>query len=211
MVVDSESLAGDRMPKKRARIVCIVGPDGVGKSSVSVALAQRAPRGALWRYWRPGALPGLSGGSTKTLGADVNRDPHGRVVNGVFRTFVRQVYYFLDFVVGHFLIYRPALNAGRDVIVERGYDDMIVDPRRYLFRSTRLLRFLRPFVPPPDITLVLVGDAKVIWLRKAELTREEIARQTEAWRRLDVRRQKIIVDARRPVKEVVEEVVQILW
>jgi thymidylate kinase len=143
----------------------------------------------------------------RRLDGRTNSDPHGRVQSGRLKSVVWTVYYFIDFVAGHWLVLRPATRQGKLVVIERGWDDMRADPRRYGLRGTRLTRLLTPLVPRPDITVVLNAPSDVVQARKCELPTGEIERQLEVWRSYGrSRRATLLVDARRSVEDLTAEI-----
>jgi hypothetical protein len=68
--------------------------------------------------------------------------------------------------------------------LERGWHDMIVDPRRYRLprQLTPFVRLLGHMVPRPDVVLVLSGDPDRLHERKPEIGSAEVARQVAEWR-----------------------------
>jgi hypothetical protein len=66
--------------------------------------------------------------------------------------------------------------------MERGYHDVVVDPRRYRLNvPPSLARMLGRILPRPDLTILLVGEPSLLHARKQELLPMEIARQQGAW------------------------------
>jgi hypothetical protein len=163
--------------------VLIVGPDGSGKSTLAAALPH-----ATWTmfrrsahvHWRPGLLPrpgALVGRSAPDASEPHGRPPHGRVRSAILLT-----YYWADIVLGEALALRLTRVGTGLVVTERGWWDIVVDPRRYrLAAPERLHRALSHLVPRPDLTLVLRGDPTVLVARKPELGVEEVARQLDRW------------------------------
>lgn len=161
--------------------VILAGPDGCGKSSLAERLTASSP-GALQRHWRPGLLPALKrlrGGGRET---GANTDPHGRIPDSLIKGHVRTLYYWLDFVIGYWVIIRPRVKNGRLVVVERGWQDVVVDPHRYGLAGSGLARALQRLVPDPDILFILDAPSEVIRNRKPELGVDEISRQLSQWR-----------------------------
>lgn len=208
----------DRIGHPTGLTVMIVGPDGSGKSS----LAERIPglcAGMFKRearyHWRPGILP-RPGGVVGRAPSDPST-PHLRVPHGPIVSVGLLLYYWVDFVLGDWLVYFPQRVRTGLVVVERGWWDLAVDPARYRLRvSDRLVRALGSALRRPDLTLVLEGDPEALLARKSELPRDEMERQIAAWRsalprslpwtRLDVLRplDELCLDVRKHVVELLE-------
>jgi hypothetical protein len=94
------------------------------------------------------------------------------------------------------------------VVLERGWADMLVDPRRYrTSRATGLARRLARLLPTPDLVLFLDGEAEVAHGRKRELEVAEIDRQLKEWRTLAREDAIETLDATRPAGAVLEQAV----
>lgn len=185
---------------RRGAVVAIVGPDGAGKTSVASALAARlrtAGRPVLHLHWRPGVLPGPGRVLGRPAAADRPhaRPPHGRVLSKLLLT-----YYWTDWWAGWWTSIRRVRRAGGVVVIERGWMDTAVDPRRYrLDVSGRWVRRLARTLPDVDLTVLLDADPTVLAGRKAELPAAEIARQRAAW--LSIRPAPLILDATAPPED----------
>jgi hypothetical protein len=124
-------------------------------------------------------------------------DPHGRRPHGYAKAILRLTYYAVDFVVGYWVVYRPTLRRGGTVIVERGWQDLVVDSRRYLMPSPPPARILGALIPRPDVVVNLEAPVETILERKRELTPQEIERQLREWKGTAVARREVIhLDAR---------------
>jgi thymidylate kinase len=186
-----------------ARYVWLVGPDGSGKSSIADELATA---GTVVHYWRPGALPMAMELVGRVPEPGVNSRPHDRHPDSLPRALARGVYYALDYLLGYYTVVRPSLRAGSHVVIDRGWADMVVDPRRYGFASARIPSLLMRLVRKPDALAVVRVDPHVAHERKPELSPEEIARQYDTWEAIDVRPAvKISVDNHGPLEHSVRQ------
>jgi hypothetical protein len=115
-------------------------------------------------------------------------------------------YLFLDELIGWALKVAPFVRNGGWVVVERGWWDLAVDPRRYrLGAGDGLAAQLGRLLPRPDATIVLTAPAAVIHSRKAELPIEELDRQLVRWRDVAARLPGAeVVDASLPMHSVLE-------
>jgi hypothetical protein len=207
----------ERVARPTGLVVVVAGPDGTGKSTLARALPERCTamfRRAARIHWRPGLLP--------RPGAVVGREPgdpstpHARPPYGRVPSLALLGYYWLDFLVGGWARVTPKRLRSGLVVMERGWWDLAVDPRRYRLQvPPRLVRRLGALLPRPDLTLVLESSPDRLRERKAELPAGELERQSAAWREVlpsRVRRRRL--DASRPTERVLadatEEVLELL-
>jgi GTPase SAR1 family protein len=186
----------------------LVGPDGSGKSSLASRLAElsrEAGRPARHMHWRPGVLPQRA---SLTGRAPDSSSPHARKPNGALVSVLRVVYYWIDFFLGLHLRVQPIRARGGFVVIERGWWDFAVDPRRYRLTGTqRLVTLLGRLLPSPDIVMVLETTPELLRKRKTELPGEELSRQMAKWRQIELPRRTVRVelDASKGLDELVEE------
>jgi hypothetical protein len=167
-------------------VVCLAGPDGAGKSMLAGAL-ETAALGPFRRTERRHLGPGLLPPPGRLLGRSPGdfSQPHSRAPSGPVGSVARIAYLAADALAGW--LPRMALPRVRStlVVLERGWNDLQVDPRRYrLSTGTALARIVGRALPKPDLTLLLAAPADVIAARKDELTTSEIAGQLDRWREL---------------------------
>ena len=200
-----------RVLRPTGLVVALVGPDGIGKSTLAVGL-EGASSGAFRRATRLHFGPGLLPPPARLLGRATpdGSQPHRRPPSGSAASLARVLYLWLDAFVGWW----PKVSVPRIrstlVVLERGWADMLVDPRRYrTSRATGLARHLARLLPAPDLVLFLDGEAEVAHERKRELEVVEIDRQLMEWRSLareDANRFETL-DATRPAEDVLEQAV----
>lgn len=192
----------DRLRRQTGLVVQLVGPDGSGKSTMTAALTHGLD-GAFRSYRRLHLGPGLLPPPARLLGRPSTdpTTPHGRTPNGLTGSFLRIGYLATDALLGWLpRVWLPRVRSGL-VLVERGWDDLRVDPARYRLGAWEgLVRGLANVVPRSDLTILLTGDPRRMAERKPELAESEIERQIIAWRRcLDgVRRPNAEVDTTQP-------------
>lgn len=189
--------------------VLITGPDGSGKSTLAAAFPELC-KGMFKRqthnHWRPGLLPrpGVLLGRSPS---DPSR-PHARRPFGPVASHVLLGYYWADFALGGILTgWSSRIRAGL-LVRERDWWDLAVDPGRYrLTVSPRLVGMLGRLLMPADLAFVLQAPPETIRSRKDELGRDELHRQTTAWRSMALgAKRTVLVDASRPFDEVAEQV-----
>jgi hypothetical protein len=196
---------GRRLRRATGAYVVICGADGSGKSTLADELAELVGplfHGILRLHWQPGIFP--RPGSLIGRGVPDPKRPHGARPSNPVISAARLLYYWLDQVVGYWVRIWPFRLRSGLVLMERGYRDLEVDPRRYRVRLPQgVLRAFSRTVPQADLTLVLSGSPELLHERKPELPLPEVARQTRYWEliaRNSDRTQHI--DAGRPADEV---------
>lgn len=168
--------------------IVIMGPDGSGKTTVTSLVQSKLKQRFLrhWRFhWRPNLLPKLSKfGRQKQQAHDSDRSadiPEMAIYNPA-TSFVRFLYYWLDFLLGYWLLIFPKRMRDTLVIGERYFPDIFVHPVRYGFAlSSTLMRPFSWFVPSPDMIFLLTDDPERIFARKGELSIELITTQLEKY------------------------------
>jgi hypothetical protein len=175
---------GRRLASPTGMSVAVAGPDGVGKSMLADALPD-AVAGLFWKSNRlhlgarslppPGRLLGRSPG-------DVT-EPHGRDPSAALPSFARLAYLWCDALVSWGPLVALPKRRSSLVLIERGWRDLEVDPRRYRMSLPRtVLRVFARAQPRPDLTLLLDAPAEVVAARKPELPATEVERQLREWR-----------------------------
>lgn len=189
------------------QVVMIVGPDGVGKTALCTALAERISVNVPVRVLakrpgaeRPGILP-----HREPRGSSAQ--PHRHAAYPPAISLGKAVYYTVDFSLGWLMKIVPFVVRGGCVIVERGWWDMLVDPLRYrLELSPAICRVLAHAMPRPTVVLLLQAPPEVISARKAQLSEAELHRQMDAWNEvLPTRQRRVCLDTSRPLDEVVQD------
>jgi hypothetical protein len=197
-----------RVQRPTGMVVAVVGPDGTGKSTVAHGL-EHAALGAFRRADRRHVGPGLLPPPARLLGRRPSDGsfPHGRPPSGRLGATARLAYLWIDALVGW--LPRMAVPRVRSslVVLERGWLDLAVDPRRYRLPGlARTVRMLGRALPRPDLALLLSAPGDHIAARKNELRANEIERQLRDWRSLlpHAGRRAESLNAAAPVEHVVE-------
>ena len=190
--------------RERGGVVVVVGPDGAGKSTLTEAVIRRAPANTqtLLLANRRGGTPARLLPHRRVRGSTTR--PHRHPPYAAPVSVAKTVYLFADFLLTWLSRVRPVVARGGWVVIERGWWDTLVDPKRYRLRPAPVLtRALSRLAPRADVILILEAAPGVIRSRKAQLTESEIVRQARAWRSvLSARQHRMYIDASRSAEEV---------
>ena len=141
-----------------------------------------------------------------------NTDPHSRPANSGFKSFIRFLFYNLDFLFGHIFIIIPHKLKRRLVIYDRYYYDYYVDMKRYQYKLPKFVPRLFSFmIPKPDLVFILDAPAHVIYSRKKELAFNEIEKQRVIFSKMSKQiKNAYLINSDRPIENVVKEVTELV-
>lgn len=167
---------------RKGAIIAFIGTDGSGKSTIINGIPQIIGNTFSgdtidYYHWRPGIIK-----PEKKLTPEgnviSNVQPHTSKPYGKLLSLIKMGVYILDYSLGYWLNVRWKAAKGHLVVFDRYYYDFYIDQIRYrLNLDNKLIRFFQFFIPSPDTTFVLLGDAQEIYERKKELPPDEIERQ----------------------------------
>ena len=167
-------------PRPSRGYLLVAGPDGAGKSTVVDALVARAAESGVSVH-HVHHRPGLVAGRSSERGAVT--EPHAEAPRGSVGSAFKLGVVFLDHMLGGNVQWRRKRREGL-LLVERGWYDQVVDPRRYRLAATTIpwVRRLGRALPRPDVVLLLTGDPSELHARKPEIGASEVRRQLQLWR-----------------------------
>ena len=187
----------------RGGFVVIAGPDGSGKTRLTDALRRSLSvrHEVIHIHHSPGFLP-----KRVTSASNSDRPHSGRPYSRPM-SLLKTAYLFVDFQLGWLLKLRPHTRRGGWVLLERGWWDIAIDPKRYRLRiSPSLVRALARWLPRADLVIVLEASPRILRARKNELPLSELARQMASWRVLAAQdpARFVIIDASMDAHDVLE-------
>lgn len=198
--------------KRPGMVVAFLGPDGTGKTTIFNGLSSVigntfSDTTINYYHWRPGFIK-----SEKRLDADGNlincAAPHTLSPHNKLISLGKLAFYTLDYILGYwFKIYWQAAQ-GHLVVFDRYYYDFYVDKLRYRLNvNDTVIKFFQLFIPQPDITFLLIGDAPIIHARKKEITEQEIRNQLNTLTNYQSQfKNSVIVNANQSIPSVLHQV-----
>lgn len=177
------------------RFVVIVGPDGVGKTSVARALIAHHPGPAAYFHFLPPLRGPLSPSPGPASTPPPKAAPGGWRVLGWIRLFRNAARCW----VGYLRTVRPALKQSWLIIGDRWMYGYVVQPDALRFHGPEVLaRAVLRLLPRPHLVVNLAAPPHVIRERKQELTLSQIEQELLAWSSLRVANVQTLDATRRP-------------
>jgi hypothetical protein len=177
--VASTGVPAESSARGRGRFIALVGPDGVGKTTVAVAICEvRDQPTAYFHFYPPlrGSLP--PGPPETSMPNPVKGQRRGSMTLGLLRIGRNYVRFWL----GYLLRVRPALRLGTVVVADRWAYGYIVQPHALkFFGPDWVARLVVASLPAPDLVANLTAPSAVIHARKQELTEDQIQAELRAW------------------------------
>ncbi|NPD92936.1 hypothetical protein [Xylanibacter muris] len=179
-------------------IITVLGPDGSGKTTVMEQF-KKDIKPAFRRLQQFHLFPKPHKGATKVV-----EDPHGQKKRNLILSLLKLIYLLYIYIGGHLRYVLPMKIKSTLTIFDRYYDDILVDPIRYRNDTPCwIVRFIRCFIPKPELWVILDCPTEVIQARKAEVTPAETERQRQAYLSLAKSKKNcIVLNTNRDVKEI---------
>ncbi|WP_264566415.1 hypothetical protein [Flavobacterium sp. N3904] len=176
----------------RGFVITFSGVDGAGKSTVIENIALRVEKQlrkkvVVLRH-RPSVLPILSvwtKGKEKAHQDAIESLPRQGKNNSLLSSLFRFSYYYMDYVLGQFVVYFKHIFRGHVLIYDRYYFDFINDSKRSNIELPKKLTvFCYRFLLKPKFNFFLFADADIILKRKQELSKMTIEKLTQDYHSL---------------------------
>jgi thymidylate kinase len=168
------------------------GVDGAGKSTVieniAIRIEKQLRKPVIILRHRPSILPILSvwtKGKEKAHKDAIESLPRQGKNKSVWSSLLRFTYYYMDYVLGQFVVYFKHIIRGHVVIYDRYYFDFINDSKRSnIVLPKNISAFGYRFLLKPKFNFFLFADADVILKRKQELNKKTIEKLTHDYHSL---------------------------
>jgi len=163
----------------RGRFIVVVGPDGIGKSTLAAEIGSRLGDDSAYFHFLP-SPPHRLDPSPSQVGELVEKhEGDGSRVAGILRIVRNLVRSWL----GYGMAIRPAVRHGTTVVGDRWLYGYLAQPRALRFYGPQwVARLALSLAPRPDLVVLLEAPADVVYSRKPELSRAEIEQESEVWR-----------------------------
>lgn len=171
------------MRPRRGSFVAIVGPDGVGKTTLANQLLDLAGGQAGYVHFRPRLFQSLPPRPDNLTVVRPDKHPSGNRFLG----WLRLAASIPRFWVGYLTAIKPMLLRGGTVVADRWAYGYVAQPHALrFFGPPRLARLALRVIPQPDLIINLVAPPHLIAKRKDELSEEEITAELALWASLPV-------------------------
>jgi energy-coupling factor transporter ATP-binding protein EcfA2 len=170
---------------RQGRFVVIVGPDGVGKTTVARALVAAAGPPTGYFHFRPLVFSPILDAPPASMDPAIDK---GSSAGSRLLGWIRIGRNLVRFWAGYLLRVRPAIAGGALVIGDRWAYGYLVQPAALKFYGpTWLARLALRLLPEPDLVANLTAPVDVVRDRKQELSPAEISAELGAWTRIPAR------------------------
>lgn len=203
----------------------VIAPDGTGKTTFLENLIDKIIFYRVCRlednhislyHFRPNILPNLGAIGEKAGVMKQDKDftnPHRRKPAGKVSSFLRIMYYSLDYIIGWNIVIRKDSRRNKWSIFDRYSYDLLVDPYRTRLNLPEWIRrFFVALTPKPNITFFLSTEPEIIYERKQELELTEIKRQLNEYKKINARDKRIrVLDASLLPEKISDEAIKYLF
>lgn len=167
--------------------VCLVGPDGSGKTTISSSIrdiAKKIFKKTYYFHGHYGFFPEIKNimpyNKYKKIGRGIGKKMYKNPSNGIIQYLI-VFYYSLEYLIGYYYLKFKNRNKKSFIVFDRYFYDYLIQPSSFKIDNF-FIRVLLRIIPHPDILLFLISPPELIYERKPELKVIEIDRQLKICR-----------------------------
>ncbi len=195
-----------RIIKPTGIAISFLGPDGSGKSTIINGVKNKMLPFRKTAYFH---LKPIITDKESTSIATV--EPHKYAPYSKLKSYTKLLFFIYQYNLGWLKNICTLKIKSTLVIFDRYYDDLIVDHKRYRYGGSKnIAKFIRIFIPKPELYFILTADANVIYGRKQEVEHSELQTQIENYKKLANGKQYHHIDVNKLPDAIVDEVYTIL-
>ena len=180
--------------------IAIIGPDGAGKSTVIEGVEAYLNERELdheYHHWCPKLAK-----TPKPYTGDAT-DPHSQIPRGGFTSYLKLLKLLICW--WRFKVKGLRGKLSSVVILDRFYGDLLVDPIRYRYGGRLgFAKLAFKIFPSPDKIFLLDAEADVLYARKQEVELGRLKELVKRYREYALDSGGTLIDAAKPVDEVIK-------
>jgi thymidylate kinase len=121
------------------------------------------------------------------------------------------LYFLYQYNIGWIKNILPLKIKSSLIIFDRYFDDLLVDNKRYRYGGSRkIAKFIKKFIPSPDIYFVLVAEPEIIYERKKEVEFNELKKLIGEYKKLCDGKKYFCIDVSKSPEEISREIIKIM-
>lgn len=205
--------------KNRSILIVLIGPDGSGKTTIADMIKNCSTINnhfykKFYFHTNFPILPRMRKigewlGFLKKENAAYS--PSSRQIEPLpfFKSMLYPIYYGLNYFLGHFWIWKQKANGGALIIFDRYFYEYFIQPS-FIKCPRWLLKIILKIIPKPDILVFIKSEPEQVFLRKQELSLEEIKRQLKICEKIVARDKNGVIIENTDIDKAVEQIQKLI-
>jgi thymidylate kinase len=192
-----------RVIENPSLIICFLGPDGSGKSTIIDRLKRNNPF-INFKYFH--LKPIVK--KREIINLKKEENPHSQKEYSWFVSTLKIVFFVFQYNINWILNILSIKYTPTLIVFDRYFDDILADSKRYRYGgSLKFVSYVNRFIPKPDITFVLNAEPSIIHARKKEVTIIELTEQLNRYKLLtQINKSHVLIKVNKTIEEIVKEV-----